>query len=153
MMSALMPGLSAACFCRPQPPLNGRLRPVDLAAIASFWNHIVVFAALTVCCLVIGVLLPAAAARRTVAAYVVGPSAWCSSRPAAGSSPNRRGELGPAQHRRPMVFCSARQIPIRRRRAVAIASRVVLIMAGMVIAQERTAGTGRRLSPLIVLRP
>lgn len=73
MMFALMLACSAGVLVGLSRQLNGRLSLSTSPLIASFWNHIVGFAALTGCGLVIGGLLPAAAADAPWHAYVGGP--------------------------------------------------------------------------------
>ena len=139
MMFALMLACSAGVLVGLSRQLNGRLSLSTSPLIASFWNHIVGFAALTGCGLVIGGLLPAAAADAPWHAYVGGPigvvfvtaGGWVVAR-------NRRGELGPAHHRRPNgLRCLLDSFQSAGAALWASALGVVLIMAGMVIAQGR----------------
>jgi transporter family-2 protein len=65
LLAGLLVGLSRQ--------LNGRLALSNTPLIASFWNHLIGFAILTLLGLVIGGLIPAGAADAPWHAYVGGP--------------------------------------------------------------------------------
>lgn len=89
--------------------INGRLSLSNSPLIASFWNHIVGFAVLTVIGLVVGGLIPPGAADAPWLSLSAAPSASSSSLREAGSSPHRRGQHRASGHKRPDgLGCDAR---------------------------------------------
>jgi transporter family-2 protein len=119
--------------------LNGRLALSSSPLIASFWNHIVGFVALTALGLAIGGLIPAGAADAPWHAYIGGPigvvfvaaGSWLI--PRIGAVNTALLVIG-GQMVSGVVLDLVRQVPST---LWASALGVVLILAGMALTQRR----------------
>ncbi|WP_240230068.1 DMT family transporter [Devosia lacusdianchii] len=119
--------------------LNGRLALSSSPLIASFWNHIVGFVALTALGLAIGGLIPAGAAHAPWHAYIGGPigvvfvaaGSWLI--PRIGAVNTALLVIG-GQMVSGVVLDLVRQVPST---LWASALGVVLILAGMALTQRR----------------